>query len=338
MDGTLPKKIWASIGTPVLSILAFALIGQLIEGSTNQYVQLVTLGALANIIFAISLNLVNGFTGQFSIGHAGFMAIGAYVSGYLSTEVVKAPGLLDFIWFAIAGGLVAALAGYVVGLPSLRLRGDYLAIVTLGFGEIIRVILINTPAVGGARGMGGIPRPAEIVIGDYVLTPFYLYFLIASFWVAVSFIVLWRLTHSVHGRAFLSVREDEIAAQAMGIDTTSVKVRAFVISSFFCGISGSLFAHANQYLNPSTFTFNKSVDAIVMVVLGGLGSLTGSVMAAVAITFLMELGLRQVTEMIGIDLRMVIYPLILIFFMILRPQGIFGTKELPDLWRRNDQR
>ncbi|MEK7358003.1 MAG: branched-chain amino acid ABC transporter permease, partial [Bdellovibrionota bacterium] len=328
------KKIARSLGAPVATLIAFAIRGQVIEGNLNQYVQLVVLGAMANIIFAISLNLVNGVTGQFSIGHAGFMAIGAYVSGYLSTEIVKAPGLFDFVWFAAAGGLVAAFAGYIVGLPSLRLRGDYLAIVTLGFGEIIRVILINTPAVGGARGMGGIPRPAEILIGDYVLTPFYLYFLVASFWVAVSFIVLWRLTHSVHGRAFLSVREDEIAAQAMGINTTKVKVQAFVISSFFCGISGALFAHANQYLNPSTFTFTKSVDAIVMVVLGGLGSLTGSVMAALLITFGMELGLRSVTELIGIDLRMVIYPLILISFMILRPQGIFGTKELPDLWRR----
>ena len=330
------KNVWKSIGVPLVCLIAFAILGQTIEFSTNQYVQLVCLGALANIIYAISLNLVNGFTGQFSIGHAGFMAVGAYVSGYLSTEVVKSPGIFDFFWFAIAGGLAAALAGYVVGLPSLRLRGDYLAIVTLGFGEIIRVILINMPAVGGARGMGGIPRPPAMELGNFVLTPWYLYFLVAAFFVTLSFIVLWRLTHSVHGRAFLSVREDEIAAQAMGIDTTKVKVRAFVISSFFCGISGALFAHANQYLNPSTFTFNKSVDAIVMVVLGGLGSLTGSVMAALAITFLMELGLRSVTEMIGIDLRMVIYPLILILFMILRPQGIFGTKELPDLWRRND--
>ena len=329
------KNIGRMLLVPVLSLIAFAILGQLIEATTNQYVQGVFLWAFANIIFATSLNLVNGFTGQFSIGHAGFMAVGAYVSGYLSTEVIKQPGFFDYIWFALAGGCAAGIAGYAVGLPSLRLRGDYLAIVTLGFGEIIRVVLINTPAVGGARGLSGIPSPTGIELGDYILTPFYMSFMQGAFWTIVTFIVLWRLTHSVHGREFLSVREDEIAAQAMGINTTQVKVRAFVISSFFAGIAGAIFAHANHYLNPSTFTFTKSVDAIVMVVLGGLGSLTGSVVAAVSITFLMELGLRSVTEQLGIDLRMVIYPLILIFFMILRPQGIFGTKELPDFWRRN---
>ncbi|MES2855421.1 MAG: branched-chain amino acid ABC transporter permease [Bdellovibrionota bacterium] len=328
------KKTFRSFAIPLAALFAFAVAGQGLEFVTNQYVQLVLLYVCANIIFAVSLNLVNGFTGQFSIGHAGFMAVGAYVSAYLSTSVFPNPGFFEFFGFAVAGGLAAAAAGYVVGLPSLRLRGDYLAIVTLGFGEIIRVVLLNMPSVGGARGLGGIPRPSQLEFGDFLLTPFYLGYLSSIFWVIVTMVVLWRLVHSVHGRAFLSVREDEIAAQAMGINTTSVKVKAFVISAFFAGIAGSVFAHSAQYLIPQTFAFTKSVDAIIMVVLGGMGSLTGSVFAAIVVTLLPEFVLRPLADYTGVDLRMVIYSLALILFMIARPQGIFGTRELPDLWRR----
>ena len=149
--------------------------------------------------------------------------------------------------------------------------------------------------------------------------------------------LLWRLGYSIHGRTFLSVREDEIAAQSVGINTTRIKVYAFVISSFFAGVAGSIFAHASHYLNPSTFGFTKSVDAIIMVVLGGMGSLSGSVFAAVVITLLPEF-LRPLQDYTGIDLRMVIYSLALIIFMIVRPQGIFGTREITDLWRRNGRR
>lgn len=331
------KRFLKSFILPVGTFVGLALFGQVLEVSTNQYVQLVLLFMCANIIFAASLNLVNGFTGQFSIGHAGFMALGAYTSAYLSTAIFPNPGFFEFILFAIAGGLVAAAAGYVVGLPSLRLRGDYLAIVTLGFGEIIRVILLNTPQIGGARGLFGIPRPQETVLGDFVFTPFYMNYLLAIFWVIVTMVVLWRMVHSVHGRSFLSVREDEIAAQSMGINTTKVKVRAFVISSFFAGIAGAVFAHAAQGLTPATFGFTKSVDAIIMVVLGGMGSLTGSVLAAAVVTLLPEFVLRPLTDITGIDLRMVIYSLALILFMILRPSGILGTREISDLWRRNDR-
>lgn len=313
-----------SLMAPILSLVVFAIVGLILGETTNQYVQLILLYICVNSILALSLNLVNGFTGQFSIGHAGFMAIGAYVSAWLSMNAVLVSGPLEFlnyILYAAAGGLVAALAGWFVGLPSLRLRGDYLAIVTLGFGEIIRVILLNTEAVGGARGLFGIPAPMD----------FFTKFMLAAFWVSTTFIVLWRLVHSVHGRAFLSVREDEIAAQAMGIDTTRMKVQAFVISSFFAGVAGSIFAHAAQYLNPSTFTFTKSVDSIIMVVLGGLGSLTGSVIAAIIVTILPEFVLRPLQDYTGVDLRMVIYSLTLIIFMIVRPQGIFGTREWSDL-------
>jgi branched-chain amino acid transport system permease protein len=325
----LQKSFLSAFLAPLLALIGFAIFGAIIGETMNQYVQLILLYICVNTILALSLNLVNGFTGQFSIGHAGFMACGAYVSAWLSmnASTVFFTGHLEFlnyIVYAVAGGLVAAAAGWFVGLPSLRLRGDYLAIVTLGFGEIIRVILLNTEAVGGARGMFGIPAPVD----------FFTKFMIAAFWVIATFVVLWRLIHSVHGRAFLSIREDEIAAQAMGINTTKVKVRAFVISSFFAGVAGSLFAHSAQYLNPSTFTFTKSVDSIIMVVLGGLGSLTGSVFAAIIVTILPEFVLRPLQEYTGVDLRMVIYSLALIIFMIVRPAGIFGTRELPDLFKR----
>lgn len=326
---------------PILGIAALTLVGGFIDHSANAYVQLILLYVCSNVILALSLNLVNGFTGQFSIGHAGFMAVGAYVSAFLSTKpelwgmkiafFPEEVDWLNYLIYAFAGGSAAALAGYLVGLPSLRLRGDYLAIVTLGFGEIIRVILLNLQSVGGARGMFGIPSPKAISLGFMDLSGFYVYFILSIFWVVSTFVVLWRLVHSTHGRAFLSVREDEIAAEAMGINTTSMKVWAFVISSFFAGVAGSIFAHAAHYLNPSTFSFTKSVDVIIMVVLGGMGSLTGSVIAAIVITVVPEFVLRPLQELTGTDLRMVIYSLALILFMITRPEGIFGTREITDL-------
>ncbi len=329
---------------PLLALVGFIIFGVALDLGANRYVQLILLFASVNIILALSLNLVNGFTGQFSIGHAGFMAIGAYVSAYLSMRpegggqshfALFPPALdnLNFFAYSIAGGLAAACAGYAVGLPSLRLRGDYLAIVTLGFGEIIRVALLNMQSIGGARGMYDIPAPEAFHLGPVEVSAFVTRFAISGFWVVLTFTVLWRLIHSAHGRAFLSIREDEIAAQSMGVNTTQVKVRAFVISSFFAGIAGSIFAEATQYLNPSTFGFSKSVDAIIMIVLGGMGSLTGSVIAAILITILPEFILRPLQEITHIDFRMVIYSLTLIIFMITRPQGIFGMKEWPDMWR-----
>lgn len=303
--------------------LAFAYV---VKISTSEYVQLILIYCCINMILAAGLNLVNGFTGQFSLGHAGFMAIGAYMSAWLSTKFVPMTGAIEFLNFpiyALAGGALAALAGWFVGLPSLRLRGDYLAIVTLGFGEIIRVILLNMDSVGGARGFYGIPG----------IHSFFISFSMALIWTALTVVILARLVRSTHGRGFLSVREDEIAAEAMGINTTQMKVRAFVISSFFAGIAGSIFAHFANYLNPSSFQFLKSVDVVIMVVLGGMGSLTGSLVAAVIVTVLPEL-LRPLQEITGYDLRMVIYSLALILLMILRPQGLFGSLEITDLWRR----
>lgn len=338
------RRFQRALLTPVAGFALLLAVGAILNSGANGYTQLIFLYIMINIILALSLNLVNGFTGQFSLGHAGFMAIGAYVSAYLSVQfmgtgaklmLLPAPfEWLNFGFFALAGGAVAAAAGWFVGLPSLRLKGDYLAIVTLGFGEIIRVILLNTEAVGGARGLFGIPGPSEFSAAGFTISTFFMNFLWAAFWVTVTFVVHWRLVRSTHGRAFLSVREDEIAAEAMGIDTTSTKVRAFVISSFFAGIGGALFSSATHYLNPSTFSFSKSVDVIIMVVLGGMGSLTGSVVAAIVVTILPEFVLRPLQEYTGVDLRMVIYSLMLIIFMVVRPKGIFGTTEITDWIRR----
>ncbi len=327
----------------LLCLLAVPFVGFLIQEVSNPYTQLIILFVCINCVLALSLNLVSGFTGQFSLGHAGFMAIGAYVSAFLSTKPVLGgvkleifSGPMDFFNFpvyAVCGGLMAALAGWIVGQPSLRLKGDYLAIVTLGFSEIIRVILLNMDSVGGARGMYGIPGLAAGSIAGFPLTTFLMTFSFAGFWVVVTFITHWRLIHSSHGRSFLSIREDEVAAEAMGINTTNIKVRAFVISSFFAGIAGSLFAHTTNYLNPATFGFNKSIDVIIICVLGGLGSLTGSIVAAIFITIVPEFVLRPLQQYTHVDLRMVIYSLSLIIFMIVRPQGIFGTTEITDFFK-----
>src|SRR5437660_253889 len=267
------------------------------------------------IILAVSLNLVNGLTGQFSIGHAGFMAIGGYVSAVLLMHgPAQDPYKLFFICSIAAGAGAAALAGWLVGKPSLRLRGDYLAIVTLGFGEIIRVIIENTPLFGGAIGLSPIPRDADFT----------------WIWTAAiaTILVSQRLRDSTHGRAFLSVREDEVAAEAMGVDTTGYKVRAFVISSAMAGVAGALSGAFEGNLAPQSFTFVRSFEVVAMVVLGGMGSITGSTIAAVVLTILPEY-LRAVA-----NLRMVIYSIALIALMLLRPRGLLGTREVWDWWRK----
>jgi branched-chain amino acid transport system permease protein len=267
------------------------------------------------IILAVSLNLVNGLTGQFSIGHAGFMALGGYVSSVILMRGPEDdPYRLFFVLAILAGASTAALAGYVVGKPSLRLRGDYLAIVTLGFGEIIRVIIENTSFFGGAIGLSPIPHRADFTWIWAV--------------VIITILVAKRLRDSTHGRAFLSVREDEVAAEAMGIDTTGYKVRAFVISAFFAGVAGALSGAFEGNLAPQSFTFVRSFEIVAMVVLGGMGSITGATIAAAVLTMLPEY-LRAVA-----NLRMVIYSVALIVLMLVRPRGLLGTRELWDFLRK----
>ncbi len=315
------------------AIAAVGLLQFLVADNFDPYFFTIVMYAGINIILAVSLNLVNGFTGQFSMGHAGFMSVGGYIAAYLTTtlqtsnpSLLTGGGLAPAAIFGAAlllGGLGAAAAGYLVGLPSLRLKGDYLAIVTLGFGEIIRVTILNIDAIGGARGMPNIPPLANFAWVYAV--------------VVLAVFTVWRVVNSAHGRAFLSVREDEIAAEAMGVNTTKAKVRAFVIGAFFAGIAGGLFAHYLRYLNPQTFDFNKSFEIIIMVVLGGMGSVTGSVVAAIFLTVMRE-ALRPLQEITKLDFRMVIYSLMLIILMLNRPNGLFGTREftdfLPKSWKR----
>ncbi len=321
----MPKKFKLFFNSNYFPLVVLVFIGALGWGASfalDSFVQLLLVYLVINMILASSLNLINGITGQFSLGHAGFMAIGAYSSAFLSLWLNRHFGLgenapsLIFIVLALAAGASAGLAGYLVGLPSLRLKGDYLAVVTLGFSEIIRVVIINTNEIGGPRGFGGFLAPQSFLFS----------FTHALFWLVFCYFLIQRLLKSNLGRSFLSVREDEIAAESLGVDTTKTKVRAFVISSFFAGVAGSLFAHFVAYLTPQTFSFAKTVDIIIMVVLGGMGSLEGCLIAAVIVTLLPE-ALRPLQDLTGVDLRMLIYSLMLILVMILRPQGIYGILQ-----------
>ncbi|NMA83082.1 MAG: branched-chain amino acid ABC transporter permease [Epulopiscium sp.] len=259
-----------------------------------------------NIILATSLNLATGFLGQLALGHAGFMAIGAYSSAIFTTYF-NISTTLGFILSLIIGGIIAGIFGILIGIPALRLKGDYLAIITLGFGEIIRIILNNLKITGGAKGLTGISR----------LTNFHL-----VFWVMVVVVtLLYTFVHSRHGRAVLSIRENEIAAEAVGIPTTYYKIFAFTLAAFFAGVGGGLYAHHIRTLMPSTFRFIYSVEILVIVVLGGMGSFTGSILAAIVLTILPE-ALRGLA-----DYRMLIYSLSLILMMIFRPEGFLGTRE-----------
>ncbi len=281
------------------------------------------------VIAAVSLQLVNGFTGQFSIGHAGFMAIGAYASAALSvfagaallesvSQVVPL-ALARIVYFPLVlvfGGLVAAVSGIVVAVPALRLRGDYLAIATLGAGEIIRIAILNIDAVGGARGfsLASSAHPAIDLRFESLAGVFGVAF--------VTIAVLARLVYAGGGLAFRAVREDETAAESIGVATTRVKVEAFLVASFFAGVAGALFAHSEGYIHTNSFGFVRSFELVAFVVLGGLGSITGAILAAATLTALPEV-LRGLGEW-----RMVLYSLLLIATMILRPQGLLGQREL----------
>ncbi len=271
-----------------------------------------------NVLLAVSLNLVNGYTGQFSLGHAGFMAVGAYLSGAFSLFgeprfLGGDPGFwsLQFFFFVslILGGIGAAVAGFLVGVPSLRLKGDYLALVTLGFGEIIRVLLQNIDVLGGALGLNSIPAHTNVF---WVLS-----------WLAVCLFVVTCLVHSTYGRGFLATRDDEIAAESIGLNTTRYKIAAFVVGAFFAGIAGGLYAHFKLTITPTGFDFTKSIELVVMVILGGMGNTVGVVLAAILLTLLPEF-LRPISEY-----RMILYSIVLIALMLARPQGLFNFHRRP---------
>ena len=379
---TAPEITAATRWTPLIwplriigAIVFFAaLLGaqSLIKATVDPYNQQIIALAGVNVILAVSLNLINGVTGQFSLGHAGFMAVGAYSCAAFTFYAGPRLALVDPLIFAIGlliGALCAGLAGLLVGLPSLRLRGDYLAIVTLGFGQIVVSIIRTVKEVGDASGFTGLPRYTTLA------WVFGLVFL--------CILSMRNLADSQLGRSMRAVRDDEIAAEAAGIDTTRVKVLAFVISAMWAGVAGGLYVHYVQLAHPNDFLFLKSIEIVVMVVLGGLGSITGAASTAVMLRFLEErlrdpdwafgAGLAlvllatllsypryraqmpafagwfgwlrwPVVSLIGLiliflygrewlannvsSLRYIIYALILIVLMLLRPQGLFGSNEL----------
>jgi branched-chain amino acid transport system permease protein len=298
------------------AILLLVVLQTTVRGVIGAYNYQIVILVGINIILAVSLNLINGVTGQFSIGHAGFYAIGGYTSAalvYYGGPAIR--GITNFLPSMIqnavllliglfAAAVVAGLAGVAVGIPSLRLRGDYLAIVTLGFGEIIRVFILNIDAIGGSRGFSGIPQLSNL---------FWVYLLVLA-----TIVTIRNLIHSSYGRAFISIRDDEIAAEAMGVDTTRYKVLSFVISSMFAGIAGGLFGHFTMYLHPNSFLFTTSFYLIIMIVVGGLGSIEGAVVGAVLVTVILE-----VFRGFG-AFRLVNFAIVLVLIMIYRPQGLVG--------------
>jgi branched-chain amino acid transport system permease protein len=302
---------------PLIALLATVLVAFGVSHFSDHidpYFLDVITGVGINIILAVSLNLVNGYTGQFSLGHAGFMSVGAYLSAAIT--LLLGPRLLGsdggtalqqgllFLAALIAGGVGAALAGLAVGIPSLRLKGDYLALVTLGFGEIIRVIFQNVDTLGGALGLNGIPN---------YTTVFWVY----SFAALTVFTVV-CLVRSTYGRGFLATRDDEIASEAVGLDTTRYKIVAFVVGAFFAGVAGGLYGHFKLTITPTGFDFTKSIEIVVMVILGGMGNTPGVILAAILLTVLPEV-LRAVDQY-----RMVLYALLLIVLMLVRPTGLFN--------------
>jgi branched-chain amino acid transport system permease protein len=342
--GSIVSSVWPmALGIAIAAALHFMLPGLL----GPFYIRIMIDVGIAAIL-AVSLNIVNGMTGQFSLGHAAFLALGGYAAGMVTyygsmllwNSTARHGGFLgagDWLFVAgcLLGGCVATAAGYVVGLPSLRLRGDYLAIVTLGFGEILRVVLQQTgrviddpevlrsagpsvlvpPPVGGAVGFNGLPKYTSL---------FWVYFFLA-----ITLVVAFRLKWSSLGRAMIAVREDEFAAQAMGVNVARQKVLAFMLAAFFAGTAGGLFAHeSGLIISPRDAGFQRSLDYVLMTVLGGRGSITGVVLAAIILTSLPEL-LRQFDQY-----RLIVYALLLIGMMLMRPQGLFGIHEIWDFWPR----
>ncbi|WP_311641340.1 branched-chain amino acid ABC transporter permease [Selenomonas noxia] len=291
----------------IAALVIYAVIMGLTEaGMLSAFWQLNLIFAGLNIILAASLNLINGYTGQFSLGHAGFMAVGAYVGVVLTTNFQ-----MPFPVALLAGGVSAGLLGALIGLPTLRLRGDYLAIATLGLGEIVRIVIINVPYVGGAAGFKGIQHLTNFTWVFFIM--------LAALFIIKNFV------NSRHGRACLAIRENEIAAESMGIYTTKYKVLAFTIGAFFAGVAGTLFGHNMYILSPASFTFMQSFNILIMVVMGGLGSMTGSIAGALVVTFL-SAALASFP-----NARMIIYALALILLMFYRPQGLFGYVEVTSM-------
>ncbi len=301
---------------PILLAIALYIVVSLLRnmGVVNNYHVQIMMFAGVNIIMTVSLNLINGFTGQFCIGHAGFMSLGAYGAAIVTTllfggtKVAPALQIPVFLLGLLVGGIVAAIIGLLIGLPTLKLKGDYLAIVTLAFGEIVRAFLRLIEPIGGARGMIGIPNYANLA---WVL-----------FFVVITLYLVRNLIYSPYGRAFIAIRDNEIAADSMGINTTRFKIISFCIAAFIAGVAGGLYAHIVSFIQPDSFSFVKSSDYLIYLYAGGSGSLTGSIIGAVILTALPEV-LRFLANW-----RLVLYSVLLVLVMLYRPNGLTGGKEL----------
>lgn len=305
----LVKSIYTRymITTVVLALIYVFLMFLVNQGIIGDYILRIMKQIGIFLIAALGLNLILGFTGQFTMGHAAFMSIGAYGSAIM-TKNYNMPFPIALLVGIILAGILAALIGY----PILRLKGDYLAICTLGFGEIVKVVIQNVDYVGGARGISGIPGSTS--------------FLIVLIGVALCYAILKNLIHSSKGRAIMAIREDEIAAEAMGINSTKYKMIAFIIGSSMAGLAGGLYAHFNSFIDPASFAFSKSIELITYVVLGGMGSLSGTVIGTSILIYLPEC-LRGLSEVFK-TYRILIYAVMLVLMMIFRPQGILGKREI----------
>ncbi len=322
------------IGYAVLSILAVAAAKADI---LNAYIQIIIMFTGINIILSSSLNLVNGYMGEFSVGHAGFMAVGAYITSVLNVlffttssvfgEPLLSPSSAIFLFPAtlLAGGVGAALAGLLVAIPSFRTRGDYLAIITLAVNYIVKSSIENMQVIGGARGFMGM-RNVINSMQEVVDLPWTLIWVFIATGLTVW--ILQRFVSSTYGKGIIAIRDDEIAAEIMSVNTQKMKVVAFMLSSGLAGVAGGLFAHVLGYINPGTFTIMKSTEVLVMVYLGGMGSLSGSVLSAIGLTIALE-ALRPLQVA-----KWVVVPLILILLMLFRPEGIMGQRELTDIFPR----
>ena len=294
------------ITTIIVITAVYAVIKALmLVGVIDAYYEITLVNIGVNIMLAVSLNLITGFTGQFSLGHAGFMAIGAYTCAIINLRLQSLPG---FLFGVLMAAVLAAIVGILIGIPTLRLKGDYLAIATLGMAEIIRVVFLNLDITNGAVGLSGMHR--------YINWEWLFFFMAATVLCINNFI------RSSHGRACVSIREDEVAAESMGINITKYKTVAFAIGAFFAGVAGAVHSSYFNYIAPMHFGFLKSIDILVIVVLGGMGSISGSIIAAVL--------LAVVTTYLQAfpELRMIIYSVLLVAIMIFRPQGIMGSREL----------
>ncbi len=319
------KSYTLNIAALVLIYVLFSLL--ISTGSINNYISgiIITIGIA--IIMAVSLNLTTGLLGQLALGHAGFMSIGAYTAALITKAMSGTNFAMSLPIGLMAGGLMAALFGLIIGMPALRLKGDYLAIITLGFGEIIRVVVENLSITGGAGGLSRITRMSRAFSTDTKVSSAIQFSIV--FWIMVIIIAsIYTLGRSRHGRAIISIRENEVAAESTGIPTTYYKLFAFTLAAFFAGIAGGLYAHQIGMLSPKTFGFNKSIEYLVMVVLGGMGSITGSIISSAVLVALPEF-LRGFSEW-----RLVIYSSLLIIMMLFRPSGLMGTKEfsLTNTW------